>query len=130
MSVLKSSSMGYFYILSCIFMTVYGQLVLKWRINRYGELPEGLHEKFGFFAKALLDPFILSGLCAAFAASLFWMAAMTKFEISFAYPFMSLAFVLVFVFSVALFGETVTPQKTAGVLLIVAGILVTSFSPS
>ena len=53
---------------------------------------------------------------------------MTKFDISFAYPFMSGAFVLVFLLSIFLFGEPISWQKTLGLLLIVSGIIVTSRS--
>lgn len=120
--------MGYFYIFGTIFFTVYGQLILKWRINYVGSLPDGLYDKIIFLVKLLFDPWIFSGFFAAFVASFFWMAAMTKFEISYAYPFMSSAFVLVFILSVFLFQETITWQKIIGLLLIVAGIIVTSRS--
>lgn len=121
--------MGYFYIFGTIFFTVYGQIVLKWRINDIGSLPEGgIGDKVIFLFKILFDPWVFSGFAAAFVASFFWMAAMTKFDISFAYPFMSSAFVLVFLLSVILFNEPVTWQKVAGLLLIVAGIFVTSRS--
>jgi len=113
---------GMVYIFGTVFFTVCGQLVLKWRIAMYGALPDSIMEKIIFLSKLLFDPFIVSGFAAAFVASFFWMAAMTKFEISFAYPFMSLAFVLVLVFSVLLFHETLTWQKLAGTLLIVSGI--------
>ena len=53
---------------------------------------------------------------------------MTKFDISYAYPFMSSAFVLVFLISVILFNEAITWNKVIGLLLIVAGIVVTSRS--
>lgn len=117
--------MGYFYIFGCILFTVYGQLVLKWRMNLKGELPAEITDKILFMAKLFLDPWLLSGFAAAFVASLFWMAAMTKFEISFAYPFMSLSFVLVLILSILIFGETFTWGKVIGLLLIVAGIIVT-----
>ncbi|WP_430810977.1 MULTISPECIES: EamA family transporter [unclassified Carboxylicivirga] len=117
--------MGYLYIFGCILFTVYGQLALKWRMNLKGQLPEQLTDKLFFMAKLFLDPWLLSGFAAAFVASLFWMAAMTKFEISFAYPFMSLAFVLVLLLSVGIFGESFTWGKVAGLLLIIAGIIVT-----
>lgn len=120
--------MGYFYILGTIFFTVYGQIVLKWRINGVGSLPENFNEKLFFLFKLLFDPWIFSGFLAAFIASFFWMATMTKFDISYAYPFMSSAFVLVFLFSVFLFQEPVTWQKVFGLSLIVAGIIVTSKS--
>lgn len=121
--------LGYFYIFGTIFFTVYGQLVLKWRISGYGALPDaGMGEKVIFLLKLLLDPFIFSGFASAFVASLFWMAAMTKFDVSYAYPFMSLAFVFVFALSVFLFKEPVTMYKIAGLGLIVLGIYVSSRS--
>jgi len=120
--------MLYFYIFGTILFTVYGQLILKWRIVEYGMLPNGLEEKIIFLLKLLLDPFILSGFFAAFIASLFWMAAMTKTDVSYAYPFMSLAFVLVFLLAVVLFDEPITLHKLIGLGLIVSGIIVTSQS--
>lgn len=120
--------MGYFYIFGTIFFTVYGQLILKWRISSVGSLPLEIGDKIFFLLKLLFDPFIFSGFASAFIASFFWMAAMTKFELSYAYPFMSGAFVLVFILSVILFQEVVTWQKVSGLILIVAGIIVTSRS--
>ncbi len=120
--------MGYFYIFGTIFFTVYGQLILKWRIMSVGSLPDGFTDKIIFLIKLIFDPFIFSGFAAAFIASFFWMAAMTKFELSFAYPFMSGAFVLVFILSVLFFHETVTWQKIIGLSFIVLGIIITSRS--
>lgn len=117
--------MGYLYIFGCILFTVYGQLVLKWRMNLKGQLPPELTHKFIFMAKLFLDPWLISGFAAAFVASLFWMAAMTKFEISFAYPFMSASFILVFILSMLIFGETFTWGKVLGLVLITTGIIVT-----
>ena len=120
--------MGYFYIFGTMFFTVYGQVVLKWRINEVGTLPEGLLNKIHFLTKLLFDPWIFSGFFAAFIASFFWMATMTKFDLSFAYPFMSGAFVLVFIFSVFFFHEPVTWHKIVGLIFIVLGIILTSKS--
>jgi len=120
--------MGYLYIAGCVFFTVYGQLILKWRMNLLTEpLPSELFDKVIFLIRLIIfDPFILSGLVSAFLASLFWMAAMTKFSLSFAYPFMSSAFVIVMFFSILLFGETLNIYKIAGTGLIVLGIIVLS----
>ena len=43
--------MNYLYIVGTIFFTVYGQLVLKWRISGYGALPELFNEKIIFLFK-------------------------------------------------------------------------------
>jgi len=118
--------MAHLSIFGTIFFTVYGQLVIKWRIPNYGHLPEETMAKMVFLLKLFLDPFILSGFLSAFVASLCWMAAMTKFELSYAYPFMGLTFVLVFVASVFLFAESVTVYKVLGLALIVLGIVIAS----
>ena len=116
----------YFYIFGTLFFTVYGQIVLKWRLS-YLEivLPEGLLDKTFYLIKLIFDPFVFSGFASAFIASLFWMAAMTKFEITQAYPFMSLAPALVFVIGIFFLGEAFTIGKVLGLLLIIIGTIVT-----
>ena len=116
----------YFYIAGTLLFTIYGQIVLKWRLKELQIiLPEGLINKGIYLIKLVFDPFIFSGFVAAFVASLFWMAAMTKLEITTAYPFMSLAPALVFVFGALFFGETVTLGKALGLVLIIIGTVVT-----
>lgn len=114
----------YVYIFSTIAFTVYGQLILKWRIAQFGSLPSGFQEKLKFLISLLFDPLIFSGFAAAFLASLAWMAAMTKFDLSHAYPFMSLNFVIVLLLSGMLLSEPITLTKTVGVAMIVIGTIV------
>jgi multidrug transporter EmrE-like cation transporter len=115
---------GHVYILLTIAFTVYGQLVLKWQIGQAGQLPTDMLGKIIFLLRQFLNPWILSGLAAAVIASLAWMAAMTRFEINYAYPFMSLAFVIVMGFSVLFLGESLTAGRVAGTLLVVLGLIV------
>jgi drug/metabolite transporter (DMT)-like permease len=103
-------------------MTVYGQIVVKWRVEHQGHLPGDLHGKVTFFANLMLDPWVLSALTAAFVAALSWMAAVSQLPLSRAYPFVGLSFVMVLLLSAVFFGEAVTPAKIAGVVLVVAGI--------
>lgn len=119
-----SRPFDYLYIFATIAFTVYGQLILKWRISKFGSIPTDWFEQLKFITSLLLDPAILSGFLAAFAASLAWMAAMTKFDLSHAYPFMSMSFVVVLLLSGWLLGEPVTLQRSIGVGLIVLGTVV------
>lgn len=112
----------YLYILGTILFTVYGQIILKLRVTKYGPLPPGIYDKFIFLLMLLLDPFIFSGLLAAFLAALCWMAVMTKFELSYAYPFTTFSFVLVIILSVFIFRDTITSFKVLGLALITIGI--------
>jgi drug/metabolite transporter (DMT)-like permease len=121
---------GFIYIAGTIFFTVYGQLIIKWRMNKFGPLPKGLSELIPAVIHVLFDPWILSGLISAFLASLFWMAAMAIYDISFAYPFMSLSFVFVIFGSAFLFGEPITMGKIAGLCFIIIGIIIIGRSMS
>lgn len=115
---------NYMYIFATIAFTVYGQLILKWRISKLGPLPSDAIEKIKFLFLLFLDPAIFSGFAAGFLASLAWMAAMTKFDLSHAYPFMSLNFVIVLLLSGWILSEPMTLQKAMGVGLIILGTVV------
>jgi multidrug transporter EmrE-like cation transporter len=114
--------MNYLYIALTIIFTVYGQVIIKWQAGLAGALPEGGGDKLLFLLRLILNPWVMSGFFVAFFASLTWMAAMTKFPLSHAYPFMSLAFVLVMFLSALFFQEPLSWPKVVGMALIVAGI--------
>lgn len=116
--------MAHIYIFLTIFFTVYGQLIIKWKVNAAGSLPVESIDKINFLFQLLLNPWVISGLMSAFLASLSWMAAMTKFTLSYAYPFVSLTFVLTILLGSFLFQETITISKTIGMGAIIAGIII------
>ena len=116
----------YLFLLIMIVLTVYGQVILKWRMDQIGSLPPGFWPGLRHLLGLLVDPAIVSSFVAAFIASLAWMAAMTRFELSYAYPFTSLNFVAVLVLSVWLLGEQLTVQKVVGIGLIMLGTAVAS----
>ena len=113
--------LDYLYIVATIALTVYGQIIVKWRVSFYGQLPTELFAKLKFVFVALFDPWIISGIVAAFLASLAWIAAMTKFELSYAYAFLSLNFIFIFLFSWLILSEPIAWQKAIGLSLIVLG---------
>jgi multidrug transporter EmrE-like cation transporter len=115
---------GVFYVVATLLFTVYGQLVIKWQVNQADSMPGGAANKIHFLMLLLLKPWVWSGFAAAFLASLAWMAAMTRFKLSDAYPFMSLAFVLVMLLSYFFFGEQLTTKKVAGTMLVILGLIV------
>lgn len=116
----------YLYIFGCVFFTVYGQLIVKWQVAGSGSFPTDLPGKISFLLRLVFNPWIMSSVAAGFLALLSWMAAMTKFQLSYAYPFMSLAFVLVLGLSALLFHESLTIHKVLGMTLIIAGIIIGS----
>ncbi|MCX6056601.1 MAG: SMR family transporter [Chloroflexi bacterium] len=118
--------MDYLYILGTILFTVYGQIITKWQVGLAGPMPADIGEKINFLTRLVHNPWVISSLTAAFLAFLCWVGAMTKFELSYAYPFTSLSFVLVLIISVILFRETVTLPKILGLAFIIVGTVLGS----
>ncbi|EXI86011.1 MAG: Undecaprenyl phosphate-aminoarabinose flippase subunit ArnF [Candidatus Accumulibacter sp. BA-94] len=115
---------GHVYIALTLLFTVYGQLVLKWQMSHVGPLPDGTLRKLQFLLLQFLNPWIMTGLASAFLASLAWMAAMTRLDLNYAYPFMSLAFVIVMAFSVLFLHEALSLQRIMGTFLVVTGLVI------
>lgn len=118
--------MNYLYIVLTIALTVFGQIAIKMQVAQAGALPEAGADKLQFLLRLLLNPWIIAAFAAAFAASISWMGAMTKFQLSHAYPFMSLNFVIVLLLSNWLFQEALSPARLIGVALICVGTVVAS----
>lgn len=116
--------MGYVFVAITVLLTVYGQLVLKWQVGLAGPAPQALHDKLVFLGTLLLNPWVISGLGAAFVASLSWMLALTRLPLSAAYPLTSASFLLVLFFSVLFLGEGLSLARIAGTALVIAGIFV------
>lgn len=119
--------MRYIYVFATIFFTVYGQMILKWRITKLNwQMVDGdFLMKIKCYLGLLFDPLILSGFFSAFIASVCWTMAMSKFEITQAYPFMSISPAIVFLLGICFLNETFTWGKVIGLVLIVIGTIVT-----
>ena len=120
--------MIYIYILITLAGTVAGQLILKHAMRGIGEIPSSLSSSMMFLAGAFLNPLIILSLFLAFVAALAWMAAVSKTELSFAYPFMSLAPALVLLFSSVLLKEAVPLLRWGGIVIIGIGVIIVSRS--
>jgi multidrug transporter EmrE-like cation transporter len=118
--------MSYAYLASAILLIIYCQLVIKWQVIGAGSFPDDAAGKLGFLLGLLLNPWIISALAAALVAVLLWMAALTKLDLSHAYPFVSLSFVLVALASTWAFHEPLTGLKLAGIALICLGVVIGS----
>ena len=98
-------------ILLTIGLTIYSQLIMRWRVAAAGSLPADPGGKFQFVLALLQQPWVMSALIASFLAGICWMLAMSRFELSYAFPFIGLNFVCILFASVLLFGEDLTISK-------------------
>lgn len=109
---------AYLYVFLTIALTVYGQMVIKARATELAKSAQGAHYILAMF----LDPWVLSGLGAALAASATWMLAVRTAPLSAIYPIMALTFVIIPVLAVLAFGEKLGTMQWVGLVLIVMGV--------
>ena len=87
-------------------------------------MPDGLMHKFLFIAEFLVRPWVIVSMLATFLGGVTWIVAMTKLDVSYAYPYVAASFVIVPTAAVFFFGEQVTVGKLLGSTLIIVGIAV------
>ncbi len=69
---------------------------------------------------------IITGLTIYAIGWLMWMGALSRFDLSFVYPFTSLNYILVTILSVSILGETLSPVRVMGIAVICIGLVVLS----
>ncbi len=118
--------MGYVYIAGILAFSTYAQIIGKWRINSLGwELARGnLWAKAWSYLGLLFDPVMLTCVAAATAASFCWNMAISRMNLTSVLPFSASVPVFVFFLGIFVLGETFTPGKLIGLLLVMAGIFV------
>jgi drug/metabolite transporter (DMT)-like permease len=99
--------------------------VIKWQVSKIAYLLKD-GRQVEYIVKLFLNPWVITGLLAAFLAFLSWTVALSKFDLSYAYPFTVISFILVLALSVVFFHEAITPLKVIGAVLIVAGLIIGS----
>lgn len=108
-------------VISMLFGVV-GQLFIKRGLNNLGALDfaAGL---VGSYLRVFLSPLVILGLGIYVLGVFFWLYALSKVDLSYAYPFVSLSYVLVILASWMFLGEHITPLRGAGVAAICVGVL-------
>jgi drug/metabolite transporter (DMT)-like permease len=97
-----------------------GQVLLKSGVGHPG--PSGLVETL---SRAFSAPLVWVGLASYAFSSLLWLVALSRMDLSAAYPLGASGYVVVALAS-CLMGESVSAWRWLGVVAIVAGVLVVS----
>lgn len=109
-------------ILTAVLLGAAAQLLLKAGTNAIGVFAFDAPGLASAGIRLAVDPRVLAGL-AAYALSLVaWVLALSRVPVSVAYPMVSLGYVVTVLAAWWWLGEAVTPQRLAGVGLIVLGV--------
>jgi multidrug transporter EmrE-like cation transporter len=111
-------------LLISISLTIIGQLILK-----KGLLVIGPIERIGLkFFQMIINPVVVLGVIFTILGWAVYVLALSKSDLSYAYPIWSLTFVIVPLLSLYIFKESISPLKINGLAFIARGIFLVAVS--
>jgi drug/metabolite transporter (DMT)-like permease len=114
-------------ILVSISIAVGGQLLLKIGLNKIGSISVDSFSSLGqLFLGIIKSPLVLTGLFCYVISAAIWLVVLSAVDLSFAYPFIGLTYVLILIISKFVLREDVNPIRWIGAAVITAGVILIS----
>jgi len=111
-----------------ICLSVVGELLLKHGMNRFGTLDLSLPTLIPTLFRVFTQPLILLGFIFVFGASIFWLAVISRVNLSYAYPLLAFGYVVTALLARVIFNEPISLARWAGILVICVGVVLVSRS--
>jgi len=109
-------------------LNVSGQVLMKQGMESVGAIQGTLAAIVDGLSQAFFSPYVLGGVAAYGLSSVFWLILLSRVELSYAYPALSLGYVIITLVSAFLLGEQVTVTRWVAVLVICLGVVLLSRS--
>lgn len=116
------------YILVSVVLGAMGQILLKKGMGSMGPLTLSASQLGSILWRIVTNPYVVIGLGIYVCGTLFWLMALSRVDLSYAYPFASLGYVVMLVASWQLFSENISPLRLAGTLMVCLGVFLISRS--
>lgn len=111
-----------FVMLCSITLGAFGQLLLKVAVDRMGGVDLSLQHLLTTVGKLVTNGWLITGVMMFVISMLLWLKVISSSELSRAYPSVSLSYLIVFLFSIILFKESITVNKVVGIFSILFGV--------
>lgn len=112
-------------ILCSVLLSSFAQIVLKTGMSNPGILSAIQSEStFNIVKSIASNIFVIGGLGLYFASAAIWLLVLAKVDVSFAYPFVGLGFIITMLLAFFIHGEVLSTTKIVGTLFIALGIAI------
>jgi multidrug transporter EmrE-like cation transporter len=118
----------FFVVLVGVLLNAAAQLLLKAGVQPLGAIGAGTGTLLRGLARAMVQGPVIAGLACYVLSVALWLVALSRVDVSLAYPMLSLGYVVNAIAAWALFGEAVGVVRFGGIGLILLGVLVVSRS--
>lgn len=111
-------------ILTGVLLNAAAQLMLKAGTNAIGAFEFTAANVMPVGWKIATQPFVVSGIACYVVSVVVWILALSRTEVSIAYPMLSIGYVVNALAAWYLFGEAVTPMRLAGIGIVILGVFI------
>jgi len=115
-------------VITAVFLSACAQLLLK--IGVAGPSTQSALWRGGLagLLTAMGNPIVWGGFALYGLSMVLWLWVLAKLDLSLAYPFVGLSFIVTMVFGAMILGETVTPLRFTGTVFIALGCVMVAQS--
>lgn len=109
-------------ILTSVFLGAFGQILVKYGATRFSEnlFNQGILHSI---STLITNIPVVTGAFLYGISFLIWIKVLSKVELSYAYPMVSIGYIFVMVFSYFVFKENITLMRLIGVSFIIIGVI-------
>ena len=115
-------------ILSSVSLNAFAQLFIRQGMLKLGNISMNMSELWNMIIQAISNIYIWAGMMSYAVSILLWMVVLSKVNVSLAYPFLSIGYIVTAIIAYFAFGEPITLQKIAGIAIICLGVVVLTYS--
>ena len=122
------TALSFALVLSGVLLNAAAQLLLKAGTNAVGQFEFSAGNVLPIGWKLATEPHIVGGLTCYVVSVVVWIMALSRTEVSIAYPMLSIGYLVNAVAAWYLFGEAVTPARLLGIGVIIVGVWIVARS--
>ena len=109
-------------IIMTVFLNTAGQFMMKTGINRIGMI--GFDNFMESMVKAVTSGYVIGGFLSYAVSAVLWIVILSRSDLSWAFPMVSLSYVVTAIFAPYFLNEPFTITRFVGILVIVSGVFI------
>ncbi len=111
-------------ILTGVMLNAAAQLALKASVKEMGAIGLNFSSSATAFLRLACEPFLWAGLVCYAISVIVWILALSRVDVSIAYPMLSMGYVVNALFAWQLFGESMNLARIIGMGIVLLGVYV------
>ena len=116
------------FIIATVILNATSQLLMKAGMTQVGQAELSASRIGSLLFSAATNPFVIFGLVTMTLSMGTHLMSLSRFDVSFAFPFLSIAYVIVAAWGYFMWGETMNPTRLVGIGTILLGTIILSQS--